>query len=76
MPPQPLINFKIQSYYRNEFKFKVVYSRNKLPKTKDGANVINIDEFKSIETHWIALHVNGDNVAYLDNFGVEYIQKK
>ena len=30
-------------------------------KTKDGVYVI--DKFKSIETRWIALNVNGDNVT-------------
>ena len=32
-----------------------VYSRNSLPKIKDGAYVINLDEVKPIATHWIAL---------------------
>ena len=26
-----------------------------------GVSVINIDEYKSIETHWIALYINGYN---------------
>ena len=56
-----LTNFEIQKYYQNEPKPNGVYSRNNLPKIKDGAYVINIDEFKSIETHWIALYVNGSN---------------
>ena len=43
---------------------------------KDGACVINIDEYKSIGTHWIALYVNGDNVTYFDSFGVEHIPKE
>ena len=38
--------------------------------------VINLDEYESIETHWIALYLNGDNVTYLDNFGVQYIPKE
>ena len=25
---------------------------------------------------WIALHVNGDNITYFDNFGVEHITKE
>ena len=62
MPHHPLTNFEIQKYYQNEPKFNGVYSRNKLPKIKDGAYVINFDEFKSIGTHWIALHVNGNNI--------------
>ena len=55
-------------------KFNGVYSRNNLPKIKGGASVINFDEYKSISTHWIAL--NGDNVTYFNNFGVEYIPKE
>ena len=54
----PLTNFDIQKYYQNESKLNGVYSRNNLPKIKDGAYVINLDEYKSIETHWIALFVN------------------
>ena len=38
--------------------------------------MINLDEFKSIETHWIALYVNKNNVTYFDNFGVEHIPKE
>ena len=48
---------------------------NNWPKT-DGAYVINLDEYRSIDTHWIALLVNGDNVTYFDSFGVEHIPKK
>ena len=36
MPSHPLTNFEIQRYYQNEPKFNGVYSRNKLPKIKDG----------------------------------------
>ena len=56
MPPHPLINFKMQNYYENEPRLKGVYSRNNLPeKIKDGAYVINIDEYADSGTHWIAL---------------------
>ena len=47
----PLTNFKIQKYYQNEPKFNGVYSRNNLPKIKDGVYVTNLDELKSIQTH-------------------------
>ena len=70
MSPHPLTNFEIQKCYQRETKFNAVYSRNNLPKIKDGAYVLNLDESKSIETQWIALYVNVDNVTYLDNFGV------
>ena len=46
MSLHPLTNFEIQKYYQNEPKFKSIYSRNNLPKIKDGAYVINLDEFK------------------------------
>ena len=53
----PLRNFEIQKYYQNEPKFNGVYSINNLPKRKDGAYVLNHDEYKSIGAHWIALNV-------------------
>ena len=37
MPPDPLTNFEVQNYYQNEPEFNIAYSRNKLPKIKDGA---------------------------------------
>ena len=75
MPSYPLTNFEIQKYYQNEPKFNGVYSRNNVPKTKDGAYIINLDEFKSIENYWIALYVNGKNIIYFDSFGVEHIPR-
>ena len=62
-------------HYQNEPKFNGVYSKNNLvviPATiKGGACVINLDMFKSIVTHLIALYVNSDNVAYFNIFGIE-----
>ena len=84
MPPHPLTNFEIQKYYqnkaqlssKNEPNFDGVYSRNNLPKIKNGAYVIHLDEFKSIGTQWIALHVNDNYVTYFDNFLIEHILKQ
>ena len=73
MTLHPLTNFKIQKYYQNEPKFNGIYSTKNLPKVKDAEYVINLDEYKSIGTHWIALYVNCDNVTCFDVFGVEYI---
>ena len=56
MPPHPSSNFEIQKYYENEPEFSGVYSRNNLPKIKDGAHVINLDEYELIGTHWITSH--------------------
>ena len=77
MLPHPLTNFEIQKNDQNEPKFNGVYSRNNLPKMKDELYVINLDEYKSIGTHWIVLHVKGnDNKLYFDSFGVEHIPKE
>ena len=67
---------EIQTYYQNEPKFNGVHSRHSLPKIEDGASVINLDEQKSIETHWITLYVNAEDVTYFDSFRVEYIPKE
>ena len=59
-----------------EINLNGVYSINILSKIKDGAYVINLGEFKSIGTHWIAFYVNGNNIIYFDSFGVEHIPKE
>ena len=64
MSPHPLTNFEIQKYYQNKPTFNGVYSRNNLPKVKVGAYVINLDEYESIGTTWIALYVNDNKVTY------------
>ena len=76
MPPHSLTRFEIQKYYQNEPKFMGVYPRKNLPNIKDGACVINLDEFKSVRTHWTALYVNGKNIIYFDSFGLEHILKE
>ena len=63
-------------YYENESRFNGVYSRDNLSKIKDGAYIINLDEYSDIGTHWVALWVNNNNVTYFDSFGVEHILKE
>ena len=41
-----------------------------------GTHIINLDKYKSIVTHWIALYVNAENVTYFDSFGVKLILKE
>ena len=72
----PLTNFEIQKYYQNQPRFNGVYSRDNLSKVKDGTYVINIDEYSDIGTHWIALHVQNNDVAYFDSFGAEHISEE
>ena len=77
IPPHPLTNSEIIKYYENESRFNGVYSRDNLPnKIKDGAYVINLDEYSDIGTHWIALHVKNNDITYFDSFGVEHIPKE
>ena len=47
-----------------------------MSKIRNGAHIINLDEYKSEGTHWTALYVNDNNVIYYDNFGVEHIPKE
>ena len=68
MLPHPLTNFEIQKYYQNEPRFNGVYSRDNLPKIKDGAYVINLDEYSDIEIHWVALYVQNNDFTYFDPF--------
>ena len=81
MPPYPLNNFEIQKYYKNKLRFNGDYSRGNLPKIRDGAYVINLDEYSDIGTHCAALYEqnnnnNDKNVIYLNYFGVEHIPKE
>ena len=66
-------SFEIQKYYQNEPRFNGVYSRDNLPKIKDGAYVINLDEYSDIGTHWIALWADNSDFTFFDSFGVEHI---
>ena len=79
MLSHPLINFEIIKCYQSEPKFNGVYSRNNLPKVKNGAYVMNLDECKSIEPRQVSLQVDDDNgspsydTTYFDSLVLEYI---
>ena len=66
----------MQKCYQNELEFNAVYSGNNLLKIKDEVYVINLDGYKSIGAHWIALYLNGNNATYFDSFGVEHVRKE
>ena len=76
MPTHLLTNFEIQRYYQNKPRFNGVYSRNNLSRIKDGAYIINTDEYSDIGTHWIAWYVQNNDVTYFNSFGVEHISKE
>ena len=77
MPLHPLTNFEIKKCYQNESRFNGVFSRNNLPKKiKDGADVINLDEYADVGTHWIALFCNRSEIVYFNSFGVEHVPEE
>ena len=75
--PHSLTNYEIQKYYQNEPIFNGVFSRNNLPKKiKDGAYIINLDEYADVGTYWIALFCNRNEIVYFDSFGVEHVPEE
>ena len=89
LPAHPLTNFETKEYYRNEPRFNGVFTRDNLPNNnnndnnnnnnnnnnniKNGAYVINLDEYHDIGNHWVALYVNNKIAIYFDSFGVKKI---
>ena len=61
----PLTNFEILKCYKNEPRFNGVYSRDNLSKIKDGAYIINLDEYSDSGTHWVALYVQNNVTSIL-----------
>ena len=49
-----------------------------LPKIKDEAYVINLDEYRLIVNHWIALCVKSESydATYFESFWAEHIPKE
>ena len=84
MTSHSLTNFEIEAYCQNESRlngiysrFNGVYSRDNLPdKIKDGAYVVNLDEYFDIGTHWAAFYANHKIMPYFDRSGVEHILKE
>ena len=77
LSPHPLTNFEIQEYYQNDSTFNGVFSRDNLGSVvKNGAYVINLDEYHDIGTPWVALYVSNKTITYFDSFGVEHIPKE
>ena len=75
--PHPSTNFEIQEHYQNEPRFNGVFSRDNLPNSiKNGAYVINLDKYRDIGTHWVALYVYNKTIIYFDSFEVEHIPKE
>ena len=54
----------------------MVFIQGIIYEKKDELFVINLDEYKSIGSHWISLYVNYNNVTYFGSFGVEHVPKE
>ena len=55
-----------------EFFQEIIY----LKKIKDGAYIINLDEYADTGIHWIALFCKKHELFYFDSFGVEHIPEE
>ena len=77
MPPHLLTNFEIKKYYENEPRFNDVNSKDNLSMAiKNGAYLINLDEYAHVGTHWNVLYCKDNGVIYFDSFGVEHIPRE
>ena len=57
--------------------YKGVFSKSNLPKKiKDGAYLINIDEYEDLDTYQITLFCSRNEIFYFDSFGVEHIPEE
>ena len=65
-----------RSFKKSLKNFETEKKRNNSSKIKNGAYVVNLDEFKSIGTPWIVLYVNSNNIIYFKNFRVEHIAEE
>ena len=74
MLPHRLTYFEIQKYYQNDPRFNRVFSIDNLPKTiKNGAYLINLDEYADVGTHWIAWSCRKSEIVYFNSFDVEHV---
>ena len=70
----PLRNIGNSDYFNFEPTFNGFFSRNNLPRIKDEAYVINLDDKKSKGTHLVSLFIDRNIAVYFDSFGIENSQ--
>ena len=71
-----LSNIEINKYFNYGPKFNGVFLRNNLPRTKEGAYVINLHDKKSKATRWVSLSIDRDTAVYFYSVGIEYIPQE
>ena len=71
-----LNDININNCFNYDPGFNGVFSRNNLPRIKDRAYVVNLDDRNSKGMHEISLFIDRNLVAYFDSFGIEYIPQE
>ena len=56
--------------------FKAIFSRNSLPRIKDGAYVMYLDDKQSKRAHWGSLIFGRYTAAYFNSFVIDYIPQE
>ena len=59
-------------YFVNDCTFNCAFSRDNLPRIKDGAYVKKLDDKQNKGTHWVSVFINRNTAVYFDYFGIEY----
>ena len=54
----------------------VFFFKGSVPRIRDGAYGINLDDKKSKEIHWVSLFIDGNTAVYFDSFRTEYIPQE
>ena len=67
---------KVPKYHDQDCRFNGVYSRNNLPRIKDGVSAINQDDEESKGTYWVSLFINISTAVYFDSFGIKYFRQE
>ena len=71
-----LRKIEITKYFNYKSRFNGVYSKDKLPRTKNGVYLINLSYKKSKVTHWLSLFIEINTAVCFDSFGIEYIPQQ
>ena len=72
----PLNNIEILKYFNFKARFDGAFSTSDLPRIKDGAYVINLDDKQIKGSLWVSLIIDKSTDVYLDSFGMEYIPQE
>ena len=72
----PLRNVEITKYFSYEPRFNSAFSKDNLPRIKDGKYVINLFDKQSKGTHWLSLFFDRHTAVYFDSFKIEYISQE